>query len=319
MTRIAGALRALPLRKAFCTAALVLPLMGCSTLHSIGHVFDSDATPAEAAPAKAATAARPGKDFYTGKYSFVRIEASEGGARSALPLTVDADRLSASLAELRGNGGDFAGKPLFSKDELAELVPALHDALAQAQAGQDVVFAITGKHSSVPLFESESVTTGRVFVADGRLQLIFGMTRVNFGDELRGNHTLKTFVPGSRAQLRASASPVTGTGWQINSGARPDWLSIDPATLNAAAASVPAATAPAPQPAPGSQAAPAPNGVGMQPAAPAPAVAGVPPVPESSPGEAAERRLATLERLHKKGLISDQEYQQKHQSVLDGL
>ena len=59
LTPLSRALRALPLRQALCTAALTLPLIGCSTLHSIGHVFDRDATPAAPTPANATTAQRP--------------------------------------------------------------------------------------------------------------------------------------------------------------------------------------------------------------------------------------------------------------------
>ena len=291
---------------------LCLPLCGCSTLNSIEHsvaglVGGGEESTAAAAP-RETTTARPGKDFYTGKYSFVRIEASEAGATSALPVSVDATRLSALLGEIKGSGSDFKGKPLFSAEELSEMAPVLADALSQARSGQDVVFASSGKHSGASLFETESVTTGRLFVEGGRLQLIFGMTRVNFGDELRGNHTLKPFVIGSRNKSLASAAPVGGASWATRAG-REDWLSLDPQQLaKGAVPDVP-------------QAMPAVSARASAPAAASPVA-----VPASGPAasapidaEAAERRLSTLQRLRQKGLISEQEYQDKRKAVLDGL
>jgi hypothetical protein len=302
-----------PLRCTLFTMALWLPLAGCGMLHSIERSLGGEDGAAQGATAKSRQIARPGQDFYKGKYSFVRIETSEAGSYSALPLVVDDERLSAALTELRGSGADFAGKPLFSKDELTELVPVLKDALAQAHADQDVVFAITGKHSSVTLFESESVTTGRMFVADGRLQLIFGMTRVNFGDELRGNHTLKTFVPGTRARALASASPVSGPSWTVQSSARPDWVSLNFAVLTAKAPAMPPAAA---VPAVATDAATKPITPRLSnPAAASDSAAST----ESEPGSVAERRLITLQRLRQKGLISEQEFQEKRRAVVDGL
>jgi hypothetical protein len=305
---IRATLAAFPLLRGFGLAALCLTLCACGTLQKIENVFDGDSAAAAAAPASNAERrplARPGKDFYTGKYSFVRIEASEAGAHSGLPLALEAERLATGLAELKGIGSDFKGKPLFSPDELTELVPVLVDACAKAHDDQDVVFAIAGKHSQATLFETESVTTGRIFAEHGRLQLILGMTRINFGDELRGNHTLKPFVPGSRTAKLASASPVGGASWTVDSAARPDWLSADPATLGKPAAAVSTA---------GAVSAPT---AAAAPVVAAPALAR--PATEGIPAEVAERRLSTLDRLRQKGLISEQEYQDKRKAVLDGL
>jgi hypothetical protein len=283
--------------------------LGCSTLNATEkYLFGDASAPATAlaAGSTATPAQRPGKDFYHGKYSFVRIEASEPGGRSGLPLRIEAERLSAALAELHGSGTEFKGKPLFSADELTELVPVLVDALQQAQTAQDVVFAIAGKHSQATLFETESVTTGRLFADSGRLQLILGMTRVNFGDELRGNHTLKPFIPGSRAKALESAAPVAGASWVVASG-RPDWLSIDAPALSQSATPASAAATAAPPPVAATPPAVAPM--------PAPALA---PTLSADP-DVVERRLSTLQRLRQKGLISEEELQTKRKAVLDGL
>lgn len=277
-------------------SALCLALGACSLLRS---------TADSAGRAAGTTSARAGQNFYDGRYSWVRIGPSEAGGHSALPLTVNPDRLSAALAELRGKGGNFDDKPLFSKDELTEMVPVLVKALAQAGNDQDVTFASTGKHGEYTLFEAEAATAARMFVDDGRLQLVFGMTRLNFGDELHGEHTLKTFLPGSRSHALATATPVAGPSWQVNP-TRPDWISVDARWLGEA-------TPPSTPAVPVAPAAP------VTPAAMVPAPAAAPAAAVDDGGASAERRLTTLKRLHDKGLISEQEFQDRRKAILDGL
>ena len=63
--------------------------------------------------------------------------------------------------------------PLFTNEEISLLAPKLSDALNRAGPKQDVVFAVTGNYENFPQ-ERRRATAARVFVYDGKLNMIFG-------------------------------------------------------------------------------------------------------------------------------------------------
>ena len=77
---------------------------------------------------------------YEGRYSFVRIESREPGAdTNAQPLSLSPQALRALLGQVQIAGGK--PEPLFSAEQLDELAAPLSQALARADAGQDVSIA----------------------------------------------------------------------------------------------------------------------------------------------------------------------------------
>ncbi len=314
--------------------AVLLPsgsmLGGCGTLQSAGQaLLRDDGTAAAAQPAMPAAVQPPamqgaGQEVYRGKYSYVRIVPAENGAATSFPLVVDEDRLGSLLKELLGAANaSFSDRPLFSRAEVAELVPPLRVALGTARSGEDVLFAVTGTHKPLSLTETESVTTGRIFVADGRLNLILGMTRVNFGDALKANGTLRSFEQASRHAGLTTAEAVHGTSWQPIVASRADWLGVPIEKLGYfGTLAAPAVVTPALGAASGGRApmlaAPA-TADTLSARASAGASGSTASAASNAEDGAAERRLATLERLRQKGLITQQEFDTKRKAVLDGL
>lgn len=270
--------------KALALIAVSILLNGCGTMHILG--LSSGVTGAAESGAKAVT------EVYRGKYSFVRIEPSESGAAANQPMHVDTGRLRDALAALKGKKNSFSGIPLFTSKELDELVPPLAKALEKSRADADVVFAVTGAHGALGLLQSQSVTTGRAFITNGQLNVIFGLAQVNFEDELLGNHTLRPFIPGSRVRIINPDSQLEGASWKEAQPGRGDWQVIAMGNLlvhpGATSAKHPLIDAPVEK-------------------------AGQPGASEI------ERRLEILERLKLRGLITEQEYRDKRRSILQDL
>lgn len=239
-------------------------------------------------------------------HEFTRIElvAREPGSEpNQHPATLQADVLRQQLAQIQAVGRNGA-QPLFAADELAELVLPLTQALGRAGPGDDVLLLSSARRAG-DIFMSPTAVTARLFVQGGQLQFIVRDARLEFYDTYRGTHVAPRFSFGSRkAAGGASVQSAAATN------ARPDWLAIP----LQGAAPVSAAAAPA---APAAPAAIAPAGV-----APAPVVAAPPPARKALDAAAAEdieRRLETLKRLRDKGLINEDEYQQKRKEILQLL
>jgi len=225
-------------------------------------------------------------DIYRGKYSFVRIGPAESGAAGNQPESVDSAWLRNALAELQGKRNSFDAKPLLTTKELDELATPLAKALGLAPAGNDVVFAITGVHGVMGLFPRQSVTTGRAFMSSGQLNVIFGLARLNFEDELLGNHTLRAFTPGSRMRMISADTTLEGAHWREGAPGRGDWLVIALAS----------------------------------PENERDAQGDARPVrPATTSASAIEQRLEILERLKQHNLVTDQEYREKRRAILNDL
>ncbi|MCC9596954.1 MULTISPECIES: SHOCT domain-containing protein [unclassified Rubrivivax] len=240
-------------------------------------------------------------------HDYVRIERAEPGAAPSLhPAVVPSEQLRALLVPLRNAVKD---DELFTADELDVLAPALAKALAQAEPGQDVAFAVTGRHGGFGPLVPRTVTTGRVFRSADGLQLIAGMVWAPFESQYLATGVRVAFEPGRRAApVDAGVRIAAPNGRSV----RADWVSllVAPAAAPAprAATTAPAAAAPV---------APAAAGAAVPPAAaPAPA----PQRPRDAGFyEDQEQRLRTLKRLHDNGLITDEEYRQKRYEVLQQL
>ena len=242
------------------------------------------------------------------KHDYVRIEAAEPGAAPSLhPAVVAPETLRAALAGVRNAAKD---DELFTDDELKTLVPALVRALARAEAGQDVAFAVTGRHGGFGPLVPKTVTTGRVFRSADGLQLIAGMTWAPFEGQYLATGVRIAFEPGRRA---APVGPEVRLAAPNGRSVRADWVSLPLSAPAVAAPAVqPVPTAPMPAAAPSAAAPPAPAAAGA--AAPAPQRAR-----DAAFFEEQENRLRTLKRLRDNGLITEEEFQQKRREVLQLL
>ena len=213
-------------------------------------------------------------------YSHVRRAPAEKGAPpSGQPLKVE----PAVLAQALGSVRYVAGKeeqPLFVPPEVQVLAKVLSEALAVAEPGEDLEVLSNWKRDTGLLNGSLGVTA-RVFVQDGKLNLIVQDARLDFMYLVNYEARMPEFKYGTRA--KASAVVLKAEGAQ---SLRADWLVL---TL---AGSIPAAK-PVPVPA----------------AVPAPP----PPPPRAA---SVEERLKDLKRFREQDLITEDEYARQKAELL---
>jgi hypothetical protein len=249
------------------------------------------------------------REWRLDEFTQVRLVDKEAGApANQQPAVVDPAALTARLAAIETTT-THENETLFAEDELAELTPVLVRALSLAKPTDDVLLLSTARRGG--RFAAPKGLTARLFVQGDALQLIVHDARNDFLPAARHSRVTPKFEYGSRT--RAGRNELRSAG---ASSKRKDWLSIPLASLAAGAA--PAAAAPAAPAAP-----PAVRPVATAPApAPAAAVPAAPPPVPGSPaaiGDEVEQRLTTLKRLRDKGLITEEEYQQKRREVLQRL
>lgn len=230
------------------------------------------------------------------EFSRIELSPAEAGATNSHPAHLTAaslhDALGTVTTTVRGET-----VPLFAAEELDDLAPALAKAFDNAGPQDDVLLLSTARREG--RFATPTALTARLFVRDGKLQLIVHEARQEFMEAYRRAHIAPRFSYGSRA--KASAVNLQAVG---GTAARHDWVALPLST--AAAAAAPSTTPPA---------APA------QPAAvPQPPSVPVAPVAPTAPKAAdPEERLQTLKRLHERGLITDEEYRVKREEILRQL
>jgi hypothetical protein len=226
------------------------------------------------------------------EFTTIELVPREAGAvENQQPAQLQPDVLRQQLALVQ-NVGRGGRQPLFATDELAELIEPLVRALGRAGPGDDVLLLSTSRRDAGVLVAPTAVTV-RLFVQGDSLQFIAHDARFDFYDTYRGTNAAPRFRFGSRASAGEATLQSVGA-----SNRRADWLSIPLRTAAAAAPPPPAAT-----PVPAAQTA-------------------APPVRKALDAAGAddiERRLETLKRLREKGLITEDEYQQKRKEILQLL
>ncbi|HEY6838133.1 MAG TPA: SHOCT domain-containing protein [Geobacteraceae bacterium] len=224
---------------------------------------------------------------------FVAVEKQENAsaAPNEHPAKLAAETLRATLSGLRVQPkGSKESALLFTEGELETLGDALQQGLSLARSDEDVTFALVGLHPALlGLFKQPMVTTGRLFVRGGRLNLILGAVHEPVND--RDDRRLKPFIPGSRLKKRTLEWRVTTNGEApLTESDRDDWFVL------------PLVTA-APE----------------QPAVPGVSREAKPAQPSRPTGRSVEERLILLNDLKAKGLLSDEEYQAKRRQILNEL
>jgi hypothetical protein len=227
---------------------------------------------------------------YRPLYGYVRIERIEAGAPdNAHPFGISVDALSQALASLKVEGGaSMSVAPMFSEGELKEIVPHLVAALAKAGPRQDLTFAVTGKHGSFGWLSSKSVTTGRLFVRDRELNVIFRLVHELYEDGELGYGVPPVFLPGTRVHRSDTGWRLVPANGRLANG-RADWVMLDTTIL------------PKPKETTG--------GTSTAPAAPA----------ADSRHQEIESRLRALDRLKADRLITEEEYAERRRAILQGL
>src|SRR6266567_1958995 len=223
---------------------------------------------------------------YRPQFGYVRIERIEAGAPdNAHPFGISVDALGQTLASLKVEGSiSMSAEPMFTDKELEEIVPHLVAAFAKAGPKEDVTFAVTGRHGRLGAYSSKSVTTGRLFVRDRQLNVIFRLVHDLYeGGEL--GPSVPLFLPGSRAYRADSVWRLVPENGHL-ANKRSDWVVLDTTTL------------------PGTK-----GKTGAAPAAPT----------ADSRYQEIENRLSALNRLKANGLITEEEYTERRRAILQGL
>jgi Short C-terminal domain len=289
------------------------------------------------------------RQWRIGDFTGLRLVAREAGApENQHPVVVPPELLRQQLALVRVQTPQ-GNQALFAADELGYLIEWIAQALSVAGPGDDLLLLSSSRRDE-GFLKMPTAVTARLFVHGGALNLIVHDARLEFYSEYVGTRIDPKFTYGSRT---APGSAVLQS--VAASSRRGDWLVLPlafPAGGGAAAAAAPTPAAPAaptpaaapvvipapatavaiqPAPTPAAPmaappvAAPAPPTAVRAPTAVAPAAAVATPAAAAAPAprtrdaafaEEIEQRLVTLKRLRDRGLISEEEYQQKRREVL---
>ena len=266
-------------------------------------LFGADTSSAPSTPTPPATRGQrswPIRDFT--RVELVPREAGAPDNQQPAQLSTEALRQQLAQIEFTGPNGRL---PLFTADEIGDLATPLVQALGNAGPGDDVLLLSSYRREGGILVAPKAVTA-RIFVQGGSLQIIVNEARHDFYDLYRGTDVRPKFTYGSRTTQGVAVLHSTGA-----TNRRPDWISIPLQPEGSAAASV----APAAAPPPSLQATP----TAAQRTAPVGALPAPRPAVAPARADDFERRLETLQRLHEKHLITEDEYQQKRKEILQQL
>lgn len=257
---------------------------------------------------KSADAAKPDarrRNWSLHEFTTIRLVPREpGAAPNQHPVQLEAETLRQQLAQVRFVVGSGT-QALFAADELGELVEPLLEAFANATPDDDLLLLSTSRRGGGLLSQPLGITA-RLFMQGGQLQLLVNDARYEFVNEYKGTGKAPQFTFGSRTKPgQVALRSASG------SNQRQDWLAVPTAMPAAPSVATPAAASVVPAATP-KAVAPAPT---------APAATAPPALRPRDPGyaEEVEQRLLTLKRLRERGLISEDEYQQKRREILQSL
>lgn len=263
---------------------------------------------------------------------FVRLEARDGGSPNNQPIKLSRERIKGALRNVfvRLTIKDNPTS-LFTEVDLQTLGRYIEEGLEKASPDQDVTFAIESWHKGFFGLKSNKIITGRLFYINNHLNLIFGSVmrdgpmHEGYGELSARNPDIRLnpYVPGLRAisvKMNAILSTAPNSGVLRAAKNRPDWLVFPPQAL----------VDRGPVGAPGKRAYPSAAATGnylqlreevnrlkqelrqgRQ---------GIPGQQQTTPDSATiEKRLAILEKLQKRGLITKEELAAKREQILHGL
>ena len=283
------------------------------------------------------------KTFWSHRYQYIRLvpqDHCQGVDTIANNHPQDlGDRLRLALASLRIDLPDREKTvPVFTHSELEKITGPLLRAFENATPDEDIAIAIEGAHQGTIGFQ-RTITTARLFIQNNELQIVFGQLHEPF-DEYdtpihaeRRDFRLNPLLPGSRCEKAGKKFPsIIPTQMVLfheqGNIPRKNWVAINlaaqPQVPQAPMAMpptyrVPAQTAPPAYQTP-AQAAPPAYQAPRQTAPPAAQDANrMVPAPAQQPAKTILERLQILKDLRVKGLITEQEYQEKKKEILNSL
>ncbi|QSI78788.1 SHOCT domain-containing protein [Niveibacterium microcysteis] len=234
----------------------------------------------------------PEKKMTWGEWDFIRLATRGDGSKpNAHPVQLNVKQVAAALASIQGMPFKDV-KSLFSDSEVERLSQAVVAGLKNATPDQELVFVSTGQHAWTGLVAPVVGNCGRIFFADGKLNVLLGMHHADFvADKQNGSRLDPKFDFGSRT-LPAKNVNLTGVTEGQATLVRNDWiaLTLQPDNTPAAASATPS-TAPA---------------------------ATAAPIGDSFYTKQ-ESRLKALQRLRDQGLITEAEFQAKRAQIIKDL
>ncbi len=172
------------------------------------------------------------------------VNSDEAGVANEHPAVITVDELRKVLGSLYVNeriGLTRKEAPLFSLGELQILSAALANGFSQASENEDINFVINGKHRGLISTETKT-TTGRAFMSNGRLNIIFGLIHEEFRTHEKStgqpiDRRLHPLNPGKRksdSKPNVRVAVDKGQSYYIDPKTgkeRTDWVVIDIATV----------------------------------------------------------------------------------------
>lgn len=233
----------------------------------------------------------PDKKMTWGEWDFVRLATRGDGSKpNAHPVQLNVKQVAAVLASVQGMPFKDV-RPLFSDSEVEHLSKAIVAGLRNATPDQELIFVSTGQHFWTGLVAPVVGNAGRIFFADGKLNVLLGMHHSDFvADKQNGSRQDPKFDFGSRATPAKNAN-LTGVTEGQATLVRNDWIALSlqpdaaPAATGATAVAAPAAVAPS----------------------------------ADTFYTKQESRLKALQRLRDQGLITEAEFQAKRAQIIKDL
>ncbi len=242
------------------------------------------------------------------QYGYVRIERAERNAPvNDHPVSFTAEQVRQLLNHLQVEKGTARAKTVFDAKELDDISQPIALALANAGTDEDVTFAVAGQKGPITFMKKRLLTTGRIFNRDGMVNIIFGLVHAEFEDQFKATGILRGFTPGSRAGRIETRWNISSTNPAVQYASdRKDWVRIsDQAGIIVAQKTETPVR---------------PKAVSEQEAAPLSDQTVSPPSRRIKPDyQDLEQRLEVLKRLRGRDLITEKEYQQKRQAILNQL
>jgi hypothetical protein len=268
------------------------------------------------------------KILWAHRYQYVRLEPQERCGHekvtaNAHPATLTPEVLKTALASLRIDYPDEEKSvPVFSKREMETLIDPLTKAFQLATRNEDIALAIEGVHPGAAGYQ-RTITTARLFLRDGELHLVFGKLHDPIDDydtPLRMAPTdrrVKPFRPGSRCLRDHEKFPAVLITdhvhfFETEDTVRKNWLVIGISNAHLPKKASGASMTPMAPPLSAETEAPAVEGSNQS-------APGGTPVNQAPRDRSMEEKLQILKNLWEKGLITDQEYQDKKGKILDSL
>lgn len=225
---------------------------------------------------------------------------AEPNSRNSHPITLDADMLSTVLARVQarsGEMGEIIG--LFPEKHRKQIAGELAKALRSIDRDEDV-YLVSFRRIGNFFSSHRNASSARVFVENGRLNMIFGQID-GFFSEFRDPDRA---VPAMGLRERAASlnGRIQGTEGVTFVDGRDDWIALPLAqTAPAAPAAAPATANESPAECKSGEARDSLRGDGR------------------ITWKELEEGLTTLKQLHTKGLITDLEYEAKKKEMLDAV